>query len=45
MARRILDHVLKVDDDSGLVADHPSVVAARQRRDVARLAVELSFYR
>jgi hypothetical protein len=44
MARRILDHVLKVDDDSG-VADHPGGVAARRRRNVARLEVELSFSR
>src|ERR1700744_5602609 len=39
---RVVEHALKIDDDGGLVADHPGVVAARQKRYVARPAVELA---
>ena len=41
MSRGVVDHALEIDDDRGLVADHPSVVPRRQQRHITRAAVKL----
>jgi hypothetical protein len=40
VASGIIDHALEIDDNGGLIADHPGVVTARQERDVAGPAIE-----
>ena len=36
----VIDHALEIDNDSGVIANNPGIVAARQERNVAWSAVE-----